>query len=201
MSKYYIQSTISKMMCSGLGNKQQGQPQSHSRRRRHWELCYCTVWWYERAPQVLRVTWLLQPSHYNYYHSYIRWTIFLLCLNLMLRLINLHLMSLLLSRCHLQILISPNPSLASKSSLLPWSGQIYVQCDGQQKVPNIQVDKSSMNLVLRCENLTHSVYSVYQGPNPSRPGSGRVRRPCGYLPISPGSSGRHPHSTHSQTKR
>lgn len=37
-------------------------------------------------------------------------------------------------RCSLQILISPNPSLASKSALLPWSGQIYVQCDGQQKV-------------------------------------------------------------------
>ncbi|KTG32243.1 hypothetical protein cypCar_00009766 [Cyprinus carpio] len=35
---------------------------------------------------------------------------------------------------HLQILISPNPSLASKSSMLPWSGQIYVQCDNQQKV-------------------------------------------------------------------
>lgn len=37
-------------------------------------------------------------------------------------------------RCHLQILISPNPSLANKAALLPWSGQIYVQCDGQQKV-------------------------------------------------------------------
>lgn len=37
-------------------------------------------------------------------------------------------------RCQLQILISPNPSLATKSALLPWSGQIYVQCDGQQKV-------------------------------------------------------------------
>ncbi|KAA8591956.1 hypothetical protein FQN60_017330 [Etheostoma spectabile] len=37
-------------------------------------------------------------------------------------------------QCHLQILISPNPSLATKSTLLPWSGQIYVQCDSQQKV-------------------------------------------------------------------
>lgn len=41
-------------------------------------------------------------------------------------------------RCHLQILISPNPALATKSALLPWSGQIYVQCDGQQKVQNMQ---------------------------------------------------------------
>lgn len=40
---------------------------------------------------------------------------------------------------HLQILISPNPSLANKSSLLPWSGQIYVQCDGQQKFIKVQI--------------------------------------------------------------
>ncbi|XP_039973029.1 centrosomal protein of 192 kDa isoform X2 [Xiphias gladius] len=42
-------------------------------------------------------------------------------------------------QCHLQILISPNPSLATKSALLPWSGQIYVQCDGQQKFIKIQI--------------------------------------------------------------
>ncbi|XP_076016807.1 centrosomal protein of 192 kDa isoform X2 [Genypterus blacodes] len=42
-------------------------------------------------------------------------------------------------QCHLQILISPNPSLATKSSLLPWSGHIYVQCDGQQKFIKVQI--------------------------------------------------------------
>nr|XP_020462386.1 LOW QUALITY PROTEIN: centrosomal protein of 192 kDa [Monopterus albus] len=42
-------------------------------------------------------------------------------------------------QCHLQILVSPNPSLATKSSLLPWSGQIYVQCDGQQKFIKVQI--------------------------------------------------------------
>ncbi|XP_033836327.1 centrosomal protein of 192 kDa [Periophthalmus magnuspinnatus] len=42
-------------------------------------------------------------------------------------------------QCHLQILISPNPSLANKSSLLPWSGKIYVQCDGQQKFIKVQI--------------------------------------------------------------
>ncbi|XP_041648930.1 centrosomal protein of 192 kDa isoform X2 [Cheilinus undulatus] len=42
-------------------------------------------------------------------------------------------------KCSLQILISPNPSLATKSSLLPWSGQIYVQCDGQQKFIKVQI--------------------------------------------------------------
>ncbi|XP_026228077.1 centrosomal protein of 192 kDa isoform X2 [Anabas testudineus] len=42
-------------------------------------------------------------------------------------------------QCHLQILISPNPSLATKYSLLPWSGQIYVQCDSQQKFIKVQI--------------------------------------------------------------
>ncbi|XP_049439244.1 centrosomal protein of 192 kDa isoform X3 [Epinephelus fuscoguttatus] len=42
-------------------------------------------------------------------------------------------------QCHLQILISPNPSLATKSSLLPWSGQIYVQCNAQQKFIKVQI--------------------------------------------------------------
>ncbi|XP_062847530.1 centrosomal protein of 192 kDa [Trichomycterus rosablanca] len=40
---------------------------------------------------------------------------------------------------HLQILISPNPSLATRPSLLPWSGQIYVQCDDQQKFIKVQI--------------------------------------------------------------
>ncbi|XP_061737688.1 centrosomal protein of 192 kDa isoform X2 [Nerophis ophidion] len=40
---------------------------------------------------------------------------------------------------HLQIFITPNRSLASKTTMLPWSGQIYVQCDGQQKFIRIQI--------------------------------------------------------------
>ncbi|KAM6967635.1 centrosomal protein of 192 kDa [Aplochiton taeniatus] len=42
-------------------------------------------------------------------------------------------------QCHLQILISPNPALATRSTLLPWSGQIYVQCDDQQKFIKVQI--------------------------------------------------------------
>lgn len=62
-------------------------------------------------------------------------------------------------RCHLQILISPNPSLATKSALLPWSGQIYVQCDGQQKVWKTltwgwKVVCQIMNVALCYENFT-----------------------------------------------
>ncbi|XP_018618495.2 centrosomal protein of 192 kDa isoform X1 [Scleropages formosus] len=40
---------------------------------------------------------------------------------------------------HLQILISPNPSLATKTSMLPWTGQVYVQCDNQQKFIKVQI--------------------------------------------------------------
>uniref|UniRef100_UPI001EAEBD00 centrosomal protein of 192 kDa-like n=1 Tax=Oncorhynchus gorbuscha TaxID=8017 RepID=UPI001EAEBD00 len=42
-------------------------------------------------------------------------------------------------QCHLQILISPNPSLATRTSMFPWSGQIYVQCDNQQKFIKVQI--------------------------------------------------------------
>ncbi|KAF6729621.1 Centrosomal protein of 192 kDa [Oryzias melastigma] len=49
--------------------------------------------------------------------------------------------SLTLSRGHLQILISPNPSLASRAALLPWSGQIYVGTDGQHKFIKVQIRK------------------------------------------------------------
>lgn len=32
------------------------------------------------------------------------------------------------------ILVSPNPSLATKPALIPWSGLIYIHCDNGQKV-------------------------------------------------------------------
>ncbi|XP_056332070.1 centrosomal protein of 192 kDa [Danio aesculapii] len=42
---------------------------------------------------------------------------------------------------HLQILVSTNPSLANKSSILLWSGQIYIQCDNQQKSIKVQIQQ------------------------------------------------------------
>lgn len=57
---------------------------------------------------------------------------------------------LFIQRRNLQILVSPNPALASKSALLPWSGQIYVQCNGQQKVETLVCQKIS--IVLRKYN-------------------------------------------------
>ncbi|XP_061674954.1 centrosomal protein of 192 kDa isoform X2 [Syngnathoides biaculeatus] len=42
-------------------------------------------------------------------------------------------------QCHLQILISANPSFASKSDMLSWNGTVYVLCDGQQKPIKVQI--------------------------------------------------------------
>ncbi|XP_040209857.1 centrosomal protein of 192 kDa isoform X2 [Rana temporaria] len=38
------------------------------------------------------------------------------------------------------ILVSPNPSLSKKKTLLPWSGQIYVHCDNGQKIVKVQIN-------------------------------------------------------------
>ncbi|XP_010115789.1 PREDICTED: centrosomal protein of 192 kDa, partial [Chlamydotis macqueenii] len=39
------------------------------------------------------------------------------------------------------ILVSPNPSLATKPSLIPWSGLIYIHCDNQQKLIKVQIQE------------------------------------------------------------
>uniref|UniRef100_A0A8C3KW35 Centrosomal protein 192 n=1 Tax=Chrysolophus pictus TaxID=9089 RepID=A0A8C3KW35_CHRPC len=37
------------------------------------------------------------------------------------------------------ILVSPNPSLATKPSVIPWSGLIYIHCDNEQKFIKVQI--------------------------------------------------------------
>ncbi|NWX87377.1 CE192 protein, partial [Nothoprocta pentlandii] len=37
------------------------------------------------------------------------------------------------------ILVSPNPSLATKPSVIPWSGLIYIHCDNRQKFVKVQI--------------------------------------------------------------
>ncbi|KGL82099.1 Centrosomal protein of 192 kDa, partial [Tinamus guttatus] len=37
------------------------------------------------------------------------------------------------------ILVSPNPSLATKPSVIPWSGLIYIHCDNRQKFIKVQI--------------------------------------------------------------
>nr|XP_009937233.1 PREDICTED: LOW QUALITY PROTEIN: centrosomal protein of 192 kDa [Opisthocomus hoazin] len=40
------------------------------------------------------------------------------------------------------ILVSPNPSLATKPALIPWSGLIYVHCDNGQKFIKVQIQEA-----------------------------------------------------------
>uniref|UniRef100_A0A8C4XM27 Centrosomal protein 192 n=1 Tax=Falco tinnunculus TaxID=100819 RepID=A0A8C4XM27_FALTI len=40
------------------------------------------------------------------------------------------------------ILVSPNPSLATKCSLIPWSGLIYIHCDNGQKCIKVQIQEA-----------------------------------------------------------
>ncbi|KAM4704993.1 centrosomal protein of 192 kDa [Rhinophrynus dorsalis] len=46
-------------------------------------------------------------------------------------------------KSHIIILVSPNPSMATKQSLLPWNGQIYVHCDNGQKFIKVQISEAS----------------------------------------------------------
>ncbi|XP_067402161.1 centrosomal protein of 192 kDa [Emydura macquarii macquarii] len=39
------------------------------------------------------------------------------------------------------ILVSPNPSLATKPSVFPWSGLIYIHCDSGQKLIKVQIQE------------------------------------------------------------
>ncbi|KAM9308329.1 centrosomal protein of 192 kDa [Gastrophryne carolinensis] len=40
---------------------------------------------------------------------------------------------------HKIILVSPNPSVSTKQTLLPWNGQIYLHCDNEQKIVKVQI--------------------------------------------------------------
>ncbi|EMP32037.1 hypothetical protein UY3_10824, partial [Chelonia mydas] len=42
-------------------------------------------------------------------------------------------------RTSILILVSPNPSLATKPSVFPWSGLIYIHCDNGQKFIKVQI--------------------------------------------------------------
>lgn len=77
-------------------------------------------------------------------------------------------------QCHLQILISPNPSLANKLSLLPWSGQIYVQCDGQQKIIKVQIRQ---DLVLDVSTATGETSLATLAPQAATPPVHLPRKP------------------------
>ncbi|XP_029446800.1 centrosomal protein of 192 kDa isoform X2 [Rhinatrema bivittatum] len=45
---------------------------------------------------------------------------------------------------HILILVSPSPSFVTKSSVLPWSGQIYIHCDNGQKFIKVQIREDAV---------------------------------------------------------
>lgn len=87
-------------------------------------------------------------------------------------------------QCHLQILISPNPSLANKSLLMPWSGQIYVQCDGQQKFIKVQIRRDLALDVSAATGDTSLAALAPQAATPVAPVP-RVATTKPLLPIQP----------------
>ncbi|XP_027005077.2 centrosomal protein of 192 kDa isoform X2 [Tachysurus fulvidraco] len=79
---------------------------------------------------------------------------------------------------HLQILISPNPSLATKSSMLPWSGQIYVQCDNQQKFIRVQIRQDlAMDISAAGSSSDHSLCPL--PPQAETPVGSGLKAQCG----------------------
>ncbi|XP_040597591.1 centrosomal protein of 192 kDa isoform X3 [Mesocricetus auratus] len=67
----------------------------------------------------------------------------------------------------IQILVSPNSSLSTRQSMLPWTGLIYIHCDnGQKKMVKVQIRED-----LSQEPLPHLASSTFgtlgPGPEPS----------------------------------
>ncbi|XP_073446144.1 centrosomal protein of 192 kDa isoform X2 [Dendrobates tinctorius] len=48
---------------------------------------------------------------------------------------------------HAIILVSPNPLMSTKQSMLPWSGQIYIHCDFGQKIVKVQIISEAIPVV------------------------------------------------------
>ncbi|XP_062395641.1 centrosomal protein of 192 kDa isoform X2 [Sardina pilchardus] len=61
---------------------------------------------------------------------------------------------------HIQIHISPNPSLISKPLQLPWNGHVYVLCDGQQKFVKVQLQQNMAKDVTMSDVSDKSVLTV-----------------------------------------
>ncbi|KAG8571321.1 hypothetical protein GDO81_011594 [Engystomops pustulosus] len=48
---------------------------------------------------------------------------------------------------HTVILVSPNPLMSTKQTVLPWNGQIYVHCDIGQKIVKVQITSEGLPIV------------------------------------------------------
>ncbi|XP_010147777.1 PREDICTED: centrosomal protein of 192 kDa-like, partial [Eurypyga helias] len=79
------------------------------------------------------------------------------------------------------ILVSPNPSLATKPSLIPWSGLVYIHCDNGQKFIKVQICEAVARGVLGADfpSRRHNVFSP-QSESPAV----HVAKPLPVLPVT-----------------
>ncbi|CAM9266010.1 unnamed protein product [Bubo scandiacus] len=79
------------------------------------------------------------------------------------------------------ILVSPNPSLATKPSLIPWSGLIYIHCDNGQKFIKVQIREAVAESVSGADfpSRRHGVFTPQSG-SPTV----HVAKPLSVLPLT-----------------
>ncbi|KFV54164.1 Centrosomal protein of 192 kDa, partial [Gavia stellata] len=79
------------------------------------------------------------------------------------------------------ILVSPNPSLATKPSLIPWSGLIYIHCDNRQKFIKVQIREAVAHSVSGADfpSRRHDVFTP-QSESPTI----HVAKPLSVLPLT-----------------
>uniref|UniRef100_A0A8C0EE93 Centrosomal protein 192 n=1 Tax=Bubo bubo TaxID=30461 RepID=A0A8C0EE93_BUBBB len=79
------------------------------------------------------------------------------------------------------ILVSPNPSLATKPSLIPWSGLIYIHCDNGQKFIKVQIREAVAESVSGADfpSRRHGVFTPQSG-SPAV----HVAKPLSVLPLT-----------------
>ncbi|XP_074753573.1 centrosomal protein of 192 kDa [Athene noctua] len=79
------------------------------------------------------------------------------------------------------ILVSPNPSLATKPSLIPWSGLIYIHCDNGQKLIKVQIQEAVSESVSGADfpSRRHGIFTSQSG-SPTV----HVAKPLSVLPLT-----------------
>ncbi|XP_053915689.1 centrosomal protein of 192 kDa isoform X2 [Cuculus canorus] len=79
------------------------------------------------------------------------------------------------------VLVSPSPSLATKPSLIPWSGLIYITCDNGQKFIKVQVRETVAQSVSGAHfpSRRHGIFAP-QSENPTV----HVAKPVSVLPLT-----------------
>ncbi|XP_026527748.1 centrosomal protein of 192 kDa isoform X2 [Notechis scutatus] len=68
---------------------------------------------------------------------------------------------------NISIHVSPNPSLADNKSIFPWSGLIYILCDGGQKLVKVQIQENMTEKSSKKSSLTAKMGAHQQQSEPA----------------------------------